>query len=215
MVRKCLDLLDRVCYLLAREVVDDVHLCSQTAVLIQSIVKHVKGTLIRVQKPPNTSGAPSRDVSRAQSPTHEIDDENGQHDHMVGMSHHPPRVFDERDPLANIPARQMADLMDQTFIAPPNFNFETNDFDPGFDTASLDQSAVSDNPADWITMPLDGLINSGDGNVDQGFHSIGPMVGSRDMLEALVNQDYSSMQDFSNMVFTSPTTTSYQQFQNP
>jgi hypothetical protein len=140
--------------------------------------------------------------------------ENGlMHDNMIGLSGHGQRPMHEHDPLADIPARQMADLMDQTFIAPPNFNFETNDFDPTFDTASLDHSAVSDNPADWIAMPLDGLINSGDGNVDQGFHSIGPTVGSRDMLEALINQDINSMQDFSSMVFTSPQQT-YQQFHN-
>lgn len=105
----------------------------------------------------------------------------------------------------------MADLMDQTFIPPPNFNFQTNDFDPFMDDASLDQSMLSENPADWITMPLDVLINSGDTNVDQGFHSIGPMVGSRDMLEVLTNQDYNVMQDFSHVAWTSPTgSTPYQ-----
>jgi hypothetical protein len=207
MVRKCLDLLDRVTILLAREVVDDVHLCAQTSVLIHSIVKHVKQTLIRVQKPANTSGAPSRDASRAQTPHHgnAAESEQSGQDQFATTLPTSSTMY-AADPLAGIPARPMADLMDQTFIPPPNFNFQTNDFDPFIDDASLDQSMLSENPADWITMPLDGLMNSGDTNVEQGFHGIGPMVGSRDMLEVLINQDYNVMQDFSHVAWTSPTT---------
>lgn len=214
MVRKCLDLLDSVCLLLAREVVDDVHLCAQTSVLIQSIVKHVKKTLIRVQKPANTSGAPSRDGSRAQTPHHANLADEGQPEAQQYPATLPTisRAY-SHDPLADIPSRPMADFMDQTFIAPPNYNFQTNDFEPFLDDSSLDHSVMSDNPADWITMPLDGIINSGDANVDQGFHSIGPMVGSRDMLEVLTNQDYNGMQDFNPMAWMSPTTP-YQGFNN-
>ncbi len=216
MVQKSLNLLDRVCILLAREVVDDVHLCSQTSVLIQSIVKHIKKTLIRVQKPPNTSGVPSRDQSRAQTP-HPNALENGQAHGgppTATLPTAPPPYA--TDHLANIPARPMADLLDQTFIAPPNYNFQTNEFD-FIDDSSLDHSMLSENPADWVTMPLDGLMNmnNGDTNVDQGFHSIGPMIGSRDMLEVLTNQDYNAgLQDFSQMTWTSPTTP-YQGFASP
>lgn len=214
MVRKCLDLLDRVCLLLAREVVDDVHLCAQTSVLIQSIVKHIKKTLIRVQKPANTSSAPSRDQSRAQTPHHATVGDEGQADGQQYTATLPTvSGAYTHDPLADIPSRPMADFMDQTFIAPPNYNFQTHDFEPFLDDASLDQSVVSDNPADWITMPLDGIINSVDANVDQGFHGIGPMVGSRDMLEVLTNQDYNGMQDFTHMTWTSPTTP-FQGFNN-
>ena len=112
----------------------------------------------------------------------------------------------------------MSDFVDQTFIAPPNYNFQTNEFD-FIDDSSLDHSMLSENPADWVTMPIDGLMNmgSGDANVDQGFHSIGPMIGSRDMLEVLTNQDYNAgLQDFSQMAWTSPNpTTPYQGFTSP
>ena len=213
-MQKSLNLLDRVCILLAREVVDDVHLCSQTSVLIQSIVKHIKKTLIRVQKPPNTSAGPSRDQSRAQTP-HPNAGENGQTPAMAPAATLPTSSHQYAvDHLANIPARPMAELLDQTFIAPPNYNFQTNDFD-FIDDSSLDHSMLSENPNDWVTMPLDGLMNSGDNNVDQGFHSIGPMIGSRDMLEVLTNQDYNAgPQDFSQMNWTSPTT-SYQGYTSP
>ena len=208
MVRKCLALLDRVCLLLAQEVVDDVHLCAQTSVLIQSIVRHVRKTLIRVQKPNNTSGAPSREQSRAQTPHHPHAAENGpveQHQHPVTLA--PASTMYSHDPLADIPARPMADLMNQTFIAPPNFNFQTNEFDDLIDDSSLDRSMLSENPADWITMPLDGLMNSGDASmVDQGFHSTGPVVGSRDMLEVLTNHDYNEMQGFGHVPWGSPMT---------
>jgi hypothetical protein len=213
-VRKSLDLLDRVCVLLSRDVVDDVHLCAQTSVLIQKIVGHIKTTLIRVQKPANTSGAPSREGSRSQTPHHTSMAESGHTNqqtyeaYTTAASHRYPH-----DPLAHVPARPMADLMDQTFIAPPNYNFQTNDFDNFMDTGSLDESTLSENPNDWVAMPLDNLLNNGETNVDQGFHSIGPMVGSRDMLELLTNQDY-VMQDFGQLAWTSPATP-YQGFSSP
>ena len=206
MVRKLLGLLDDVCLLLARDVVDDVHLCAQTSVLIQSIVQHVRNTMIRVANPANTSGAPSVDQSRAQTPHHPGLNEAGQQTQQLNNYAPTARPTYTNDPLANIPARPIADFMDNnTFIAPPNYNFQTNDFDNFMDNASLDESTMSDNPTDWLTLPLDGLMGQGDGNVDQGFHSIGPMVGSRDMMEVLTNQDYNVMRDFGGAPWTSPT----------
>ena len=200
MVRRSIDLLERNIVLLTEEVVDDVHLSSSTARMIDAILQKVKQTLIRVQKPANTSTAPSRDHSRPSSPQPNVNESSNSFfdpnahqfaTHLPASS----EAFAISDPLAGIEARPMADLMDRTFIPPPNFNFQTNDFDTGFmDDPAVDHSVTSDNnQTDWLAMPLEALLNKGGYRVEQGFHSIGPMVGQHDMLEVLTNQNYDHM----------------------
>lgn len=190
MVRKCIDLLEQVTHLLTTQVVDDVHLSASTARMIEGILGKVKTTMIRVQKPVNTSGAPSREHSRQPSPQH-----HAQHHDQQYMDHHNYNNNNNSvpasttfDPLASIEARPMADLMDRTFIPPPNFNFQTNDFDAGFmGDAAMGRSVASDTDADWLALPLENITNKDNFQVDQGLYGIGPSVQGTDMLEALLN----------------------------
>lgn len=193
MVRKSIDLLEQVTKLLTTQVVDDVHLSGSTARMIGGILSKVKATLIRVQKRPNTSGQPSREHSRAPSPHAH----NGDHNHHRFLdpnqdySNLPPFSTSYSDPLASIEARPIAELMDRTFIPPPGFNFQTQDFDAGYmDDTGIDQSVHSDGQADWITMPLDALYNKDHFRVDQGLHGVGPTVGQHDMLEVLTQAPF-------------------------
>jgi hypothetical protein len=217
--RKSVDLLEGACKVLSEQVVDDVHLCAHTSELIQNILVDVKKTLIRVQKPPNTSGTNSRDQSLPPTGYNNMGgDGQGGHRHFDKAL---PTLPDPNyhDSLPEVQAKPMSELMSQTFIAPPNYNFDTNQFDL-IEIGSADEhSVLSDNPADWVAMPLDGLMNNGDGNVDQGFHSIGPMVGSRDMLELITNQDYTN-QDFTvpadfNAMAWATSTGQFQGFHSP
>ena len=197
MVRKSLDLLDRVVELLGQEVVDDVHLSSSTSRLVQNIVASFRQTLIRVAKPVTDSGAQSRDASRPQSPQPNGAGSNGFAEHQQFPTTLPPSAapFMSNDSLAGIQARDMSDLQNVTFIPPPNYDFERNDFDPfSLDEMGHGTSLSDPDPADWFAMPLDNLWNRPDDQINQGSHSIGPTVGHRDMLEVLTNQDYNHMQ---------------------
>jgi hypothetical protein len=192
---RCVDLLDGACKVLSEKVVDDVHLCAHTSELIQRIAVDVKKTLIRVQKQPNTSGTNSRDQSVGPNQYHNLG-ENGQGGHrpldraLLNLANP-----NQHDSLPEVQARPMSEWIttSQTFIPPPDYNFLTHEFDLTEIGSADEHSVRSDNPADWVAMPLDALMNSGDMNVDQGFHSIGPMVGSRDMLELITNQDYTAL----------------------
>jgi hypothetical protein len=193
MVRKSIDLLEKVTRVTTEQVVDDVHLSASTSRMISNILDKVKMTMIRVQKPPNTSGNPSREQSRATSPqratAHNGSEQfiNPVHAYLNGV----PANSTSFDPLAGIEARPMADLLDRTFIPPPNYNFQTHDFDASFmDDAGIDHSVNSEQQADWFTLPLESITNKDTFRVDQGFHSIGPMVGQHDMLEVITQTPF-------------------------
>ena len=195
MVRKSIDLLTSVTKLLIDEVVDDVHLSGSTARMIQGILGRVTQTLIRVQKPVNTSGQPSREQSRAASPQADHSHHNQQRFMEIARSYEDngimPSAITSADPLANITARPMADLKDRTFIPPPDYNFNTLDFDLGFnDDTGIDHSVHSEQQADWFTLPLENLQKFDHTRVDQGQHNMGPMVGQHDMLEVLMEAPF-------------------------
>jgi hypothetical protein len=195
MVRKSIDLLEQVISLFKVQVVDDVHLSKSTAEMIEGILGKVKQTMIRMRKQPrNTSSAPSRDQSHPTSPVQHADDRTQEYlDAAAAAQHYNSgggHGFGmDQDPLASIEARPMGDFSDRTFIPPPNWG---NDFDGAFmEDAAIDQSVTSDNNADWLALPLDGMLNKDASlRVDQGFHGIGPMVGQHDLLEVLIDQPY-------------------------
>jgi len=173
------------------QVVDDVHLSSPTARMIRVITRNVKGKFIRVQAPANGSESASRDHSRQQSPhppehaqryTPSIE--------QNAMYSSAPSYQYNIDPLRDIRARPMADFSTRTFMPPPNFNFETNDFDVSLDLPQNMDDAVPAFSNDWLALPLDDLFHNAAANVDQGFGGIGPTIGERDMLEVLTNQQY-------------------------
>jgi hypothetical protein len=190
MVRSSIVLLEEVIKLFQSEVVDDVHLSGSTAMMIEGILKKVKQTMIRVQKPLQTSSAPSRDASRAPSPqlgatqaptgrTQELLDaatfEHNMHQHNPALS---------MDPLANIQGRPLAEFSDRTFIMPNGWSFNEFDGHLQMDDTAIDQSVTSDNNADWLAMPLDNI--NGLGNIEeQSMHSMS-LVGQSDMLQVLM-----------------------------
>ena len=202
-VRRIIEKLERGILLLAKEVVDDVHLSSQTSRLMQILVNSVKKTLIRVERVPTTSNAASRDQSRPQTPHHDGDQEHRTRPHHDLASTIPQLntalTYNTYDPLADIPARQMNDLQDKRFVPPPNYNFTTNDFDIAnlMDDGNVDNSVVSGEGGDWFAADIGNLWNSPTAQADQGAHSIGPTVGNRDWIELVhgnAGTTYNNMQ---------------------
>lgn len=151
------------------QVVDDVHISSQIALLVKTLLGNVKNSFIRVQKHAS-SGPPSREHSRQQSPY------RGQQrsQSRASMVHNAPYVPVSAelspDPLADIQARPIADYSQSTFIPPPEFTHgmdmnSSMPYDP-----TMDQNM---NDADWFTLPLDHLFTSSTGQLDASLGNIG------------------------------------------
>ncbi|ETN45126.1 uncharacterized protein HMPREF1541_10003 [Cyphellophora europaea CBS 101466] len=194
LVRKSIGLLEQVIQLFQTEVVDDVHLSGSTALMIEGILKKVKQTMIRVQKPPHTSSVPSRDQSRPGSPQHQANDRTQEYleaatqQYANGMRSN--NAAYSMDPLASIQARPLADFSDRTFIMPHGWS--VNDFDGTLmmDDTAIDPSVNSEGNADWLALPLDNfehLSNNDTVRVDQGMHSIGPTIGQQDLMEVMLD----------------------------
>lgn len=220
LVRRSIGLLEDVIRLFQSEVVDDVHLSGSTAQMIEGILRKVKQTMIRVQKPPQTSGGPSRDASRPSSPQLNASQASAPgraHDYLQAAAQqyangmHAGSSAYPMDPLASIQGRPLAELSDRTFIMPNGWS--VNEFDGQFqmDDAAIDHSVNSENNADWLALPLDNfneLANDDSVRVDQGMHSIGPTIGQHDILEVML--DYPTSYDQNGMQWTNPN--QYQQF---
>lgn len=189
-VRKIIEKIEKVVTLLANEVVDDVHLSSQVARRMHKYLLDIKSTLIRIERAPNTSNAVSRNQSRPQTPHHD-----GEQDQQGLTQTTLPQVnnalaFSTYDPLANIPAKQIGDLMDKAFVPPPNYNTNTENYDiPGLmDDNGIDQSVVSGEGGDWFAADMGNIWASptAGAHANQGAHSmIGPTVGNLDWIDLM------------------------------
>lgn len=148
------------------QVVDDVHLSPHTAQLVFQLMQDVHGSMVRVPKPG------SRGQTRQTSP-------QPPQPHSASMSYSAISDQESPDPLGQIP---FADYQNQTFMMPPTFdsvNFDSNMFDTNVDpTLSLSGE-------DWISLPIDNLLNLDSSTVNQGYGGIGPTFGNRDMLSIL------------------------------
>lgn len=148
------------------QVVDDVHLGPHTARLIMQLMEDVHSSMVRIPKPG------SRGQSRQMSPQPQPAQQSTV---SYGSDQESP------DPLGQIP---FADYANQTFMPPPGFdnssNYDTNmNFEANVDPALFPSSD------DWISMPIDNLLNLDASTVNQGYGGIGPTFGDRDMLSLI------------------------------
>lgn len=170
MVRAEFKLLRDMTTRMNEQIVDDVHLSPHAARLIQHIMDDVQRNMIRIPKPG------SRGQSRQMTPQpHPV------HPNHTTNSEYP--VFDQESPdlLGSIP---IVDYSTQTFMPPPNFDPSAN-FDTtmnGFDTMDPTLYGTTE---DWISLPIDNLLNLDSTTVSQGYGGIGPTLGDRDLLSLI------------------------------
>lgn len=148
------------------QVVDDVHLSPHTAELVFQLMQDVHGSMVRIPK------QGSRGQTRHTSP-------QLQQAQPSRVAYSVSSDQESPDPLGRIP---FADYQNQTFMMPPAFdpgNFDASMFDANVDpTLSLSGE-------DWISLPIDNLLNLDSSTVNQGYGGIGPTFGDRDMLSIL------------------------------
>ena len=154
---------------MGEQVVDDVHLMPHTAELIQKLMEDVHSSMVRITKPG------SRGQSRQLSP--QIPSQPGQNGANITYS----TISDQEspDPLAQLP---FADWTNHIYMPPPGyegFGIDSGGYDINVDPA------LFPNGDDWISMPIDNLLNLDASTVNQGYGGIGPTVGDRDMLSLI------------------------------
>lgn len=181
--------------LMASQVVDDVHLSSQTSDLIKLLVENIRRSFIRIQAPASGSETASRENSRHQTP-HRQHQDLGEAQQTLGQrpqtssSLHGPSL--QADPLAGIQAQQMADFTNTTFMPPPSYNMlnglsQNLSFDPNLN------ASMGDWNDDWLALPLDNFFEPSTGTVDHSLGGLGPTIGDRDMLELLTDKQFDQM----------------------
>lgn len=84
------------------------------------------------------------------------------------------------DPLAQLP---FADWTNHIYMPPPGYEGFGLENNTGYDM-NVDP-ALFPNGEDWISMPIDNLLNLDASTVNQGYGGIGPTVGDRDMLSLI------------------------------
>ena len=150
------------------QVVDDVHLSPHTAQLINKLVEDVHRSLVRLPNKPS-----SQNQSRHISPQ----PQQGRSDNVAYS------VSDQESPdtLAQLP---LADYGKNMFMPPSGYETHHN-FDMGLGFDNSVDPALYGNGEDWITMPLDNLMNFDASTLNQGYGGIGPTFGDRDMLSLI------------------------------
>lgn len=125
--------------------------------------------MVRIAKPG------SRGQSRQMSPQLP-QGQNGNNNNNMAYS----TISDQEspDPLAQLP---FADWSSHVYMPPPGY--EGFGLDSGYDM-NVDP-ALFPNGEDWISMPIDNLLNLDVTTVNQGYGGIGPTVGDRDMLSLI------------------------------
>ncbi|KAK3703925.1 zinc finger transcriptional activator [Vermiconidia calcicola] len=206
-VADSLNLMDRTVEALRNCIVDDVHVASRFADLLDTLTQSLKPRLVRIA----ADGRPgrSRRVSHQGSPE-PTQTPLGMANYRLqqtsvggAMPGQQPWGFDTtmapNHPLYGISA-DAYDLMgtDNNFsvMPPPSFGFQspTATFDQNMNTtpggAGMDYGNPSNfgadnNAQDWLTLPLDPLINMSGADVNQTMY--GPELGGQDMLELLLS----------------------------
>lgn len=119
--------------------------------------------MVRISKP-NASRGQSRAISPSLPPPHfsTVSDQ------------------ESPDPLAQLP---FADWTNHIYMPPPGYEGFGTDNAAGYDM-NVDP-ALFPNGEDWISMPIDNLLNLDASTVNQGYGGIGPTVGDRDMLSLI------------------------------
>lgn len=219
-MRISLELQDRTIESLRTCVVDDVHLSTTVADLMQLLTTNIRTRFLRFAPFDRAENCSSRDrTPPPASAQHSPNSRDPSHpdyrwQHNVG---HPPGSFQfegghnasatpasTSDPLANIPAQPINTSNLNVSFMPPPPSVYYNYYDSTSPKMELDDSTVapqaisngnghsgnSNTMSDWFALPLDQFFNSSTAGVDQGLGGTGPMVGEFDMLEVLLKEQY-------------------------
>lgn len=150
---------------MSTQVVDDVHLSPHTARLVMQLMDDVHGSMVRIAKPGSRNQ--SRHISPQPQQTH------------AGAGFTPDG--ESPDDFGSIP---LADYDNQTFMPPPGFDSSIA-YDTGLTYDANVDPALFPNNEDWISLPIDNLLNLDSTTVNQGYGGIGPTFGDRDMLSLI------------------------------
>ncbi|GAB7339211.1 hypothetical protein MBLNU457_5870t1 [Dothideomycetes sp. NU457] len=208
-VAKSLGLMDGTVEALRTSIVDDVHVASRFADLLDTLTKRIRTRFVRMAR--NGANSSSRDMS--DSPVHQmyVPGSSAQHSNLrntplswqqnqsrnmamhqdVSQNDLPPS-----HPLSGI-SQQAYDYNDSnvpyTLMPPP-----TNPPSPGLGHPTIGNGGYGpygqadnggyDDGTDWLALPLDPIIASVGGNVRQTGY--GPEVNGYDMLELLLGNNY-------------------------
>jgi len=212
-VADSLTLMDRTVEALRTCIVDDVHVASRFADLLDTLTQSLKPRLVRVSA--DGRGGRSQRVSHQGSPTAVSTNLGAAHQRHQQYSSTPssmpgqpqwsysrstnlqPSSLNSSDPLYGI-SNDTYDLMGNDFsvMPPPSFGLQSpptdaiNTTTAGGSSSTFDPYTSSsafghDHMQDWLALPLDPLINMSGADVNQTMY--GPELGGQDMLELLLN----------------------------
>ncbi len=217
-VQDSLTLMDKTVDALKGCIVDDVHVASRFADLLNSLTQNLKPRLIRIAGDGRSSGR-SRRVSQTGSPeplhvqlgaaNHQLQQHQQQQPQQTGFAtsqnqqqwqytNNNPTTMAPDHPMYGISADPYDIMADNNFsvMPPPYFgNSPNNQFNQVNSTTpngtNIDpylngngNGNFGQDMQDWLTLPLDPLINMSGADVNQTMY--GPELGGTDMLELLL-----------------------------
>ncbi|KXL48473.1 MAG: hypothetical protein FE78DRAFT_87181 [Acidomyces sp. 'richmondensis'] len=212
-VSDSLSLMDRTVEALKTCIVDDVHVASRFAELLNKLTEGLKPRLIRISA--DGRNGRSRRVSTHDSPMPMATplnnaNQRGPGQNMVHGQTMPPAVphqqqqwnytsFVPSSNASSTPANPLLGVSNQTYdlftendysvMPPPSFNFHSPTMSTGTGNASYSSYSGpgtfgnDTGVGDWLTLPLDNLLNA---SADVESSMYGPQVGGADMLELLL-----------------------------
>jgi len=210
-VQDSLTLMDKTVAALKGCIVDDVHVASRFADLLHNLTQNLKPRLVRIagdgrsgrSRRMSNHGTPGPEPSHAQlgaanqklqqhQQQASVDDmQNPQH-----WGYNNPTTMAPNHPMYGISSDAYDLTCDNNFsvMPPPSFGFQspTNQFNQPNNTTPggtidpyLNNFGTDNSMQDWLTLPLDPLINMNGADVTQTMY--GPELGGQDMLELLLN----------------------------
>ena len=206
--REWVGLIEETTKHLREMVVDDVHLASYSADLVSSLTKHLRKHWIRFVKTTSSlpasrgvtpfnarSETPQRNSHQAPFPgMHARAEAAADMDYNVDNSDwHRYSAYDGSDPFVQLPPKSMNELpnLSESYMPPPETYFAISGPPAANNIPSGEPMMNGENTmADWMALPLNGIINNSMQPVDQGYGGIGLTIGSKDMLEYIGEPDY-------------------------
>lgn len=209
-ITESLSLMDRTVEALRTCIVDDVHVASRFADLLDTLSSNLKPRLVRIARDgraarsrqmsngnldPSSAARDKATIQQSPQTMHEsVPSQQQQWNYNNVMM--PPSTEMSQHTLFGI-SNETYDLMgnDNTYtvMPPPGFNTSSpgnNVHGPGsangsYDSYSANTAFGNDQLQDWLALPLDPLLNMSGADVDQTMY--GPQLGGHDMLEYLLN----------------------------
>lgn len=181
------------------QVVDDVHIISDIAKYVGVVVTNIRSSFLRIAAPGAGSGTSTRDRTplRATETQGNTNSSEQRPDHTYQNNPSAPfgYTFDQAaDPLAGIPFQSLDEALHLgvTYMPPPNFNLlmtpmDSTDQGQGVNGGMINDGTIQDN---WMTLPLDPVMNSSNAFVTNGYGGNGPVIDDEDLLEKLTHSQF-------------------------